>query len=57
MFTINTFGFGRDHDAAMMNEISNLKDGSFYYIENIKTVDEAFVNALGGLISVVGLNV
>jgi len=33
-----------------------LRDGSFYYIENVKTVDEAFINALGGLISVVGIN-
>jgi len=40
-----------------MDEISKLRDGSFYYIENINTVDEAFINALGGLISVVGINV
>lgn len=50
---INTFGFGADHDPKLMNDISKLRDGSFYYINQLSTVDEAFVNALGGLISVV----
>jgi len=36
-----------------MDEMSRLRDGSFYYIDKLSTVDEAFVNALGGLISVV----
>lgn len=57
VFTINTFGYGKDHDPKLMDEISKLKDGSFYFIENIDTVDEAFVNALGGLMSVVALDV
>lgn len=27
IFTINTFGYGADHDAKVMNNISNLKGG------------------------------
>jgi len=34
-FTIHTFGFGEDHDSQSMTDIANMKDGSFYYIENI----------------------
>jgi len=30
-----------------------LRDGSFYYIEKLDKVDECFVDALGGLFSVV----
>ncbi len=52
-FTINCFGYGSNHDPDMMNGISKLKDGSFYYVEKLDTVDEMFVDALGGLFSVV----
>lgn len=51
-FTINTFGFGNDHDSKMMSDISRFKDGSFFFIEKLDQVDEAFVSALGGLLSV-----
>ncbi|CAD8069764.1 unnamed protein product [Paramecium sonneborni] len=54
VFTLNTFGFGKDNDAKMMTEISNLKDGSFYFVQEISLLDEFFVDALGELISVVG---
>lgn len=36
-----------------MSKISSLKDGSFYFIKEIETLDEAFCNALGGIISLV----
>ena len=56
-FTINTFGFGSDHDPVLMSDIAKLKDGSFYYVEKLDTVDEMFVDALGGLFSVVAQDV
>ncbi|KAL4437706.1 hypothetical protein ABPG74_012381 [Tetrahymena malaccensis] len=52
-FTIHSFGFGSDHDGPLMNKICTLKDGNFYYVEKINQVDEFFVDALGGLFSVV----
>lgn len=56
-FTINCFGFGRDHDEDLLNNISKLKDGSFYFIDKLDTVDECFASALGGLMSVVALEI
>jgi len=52
-FTINTFGFGKDHDAQLMSDISDLRDGNFYYIEKLEMVEDSFVDALGGLFSVI----
>jgi len=52
-FTINSFGFGLDHDPKLMTGISDIKDGSFYFIEKLDTVDECFVECLGGLISAI----
>ena len=56
-FTINSFGFGNDHDPELMNKISQYKDGNFYFVEKLDTVDEMFVDALGGLFSVVAQNI
>ncbi len=36
-----------------MNKICLQKDGSFYFIKELSTLDEAFCNALGGIISLV----
>jgi Mg-chelatase subunit ChlD len=55
-FTINTFGYGSDHDPKLMSGLAQLKDGSFYFIDKLDTVDEVFVDCLGGLISVVAQN-
>ena len=55
--TLNTFGFGKDHDPQLMNDLADLRDGNFYFIEELDTVDEAFVDCLGGLLSAIGQNV
>jgi len=49
--TINTFGFGRDHDPELMINISNQRDGNFYFIDKLDSIDEAFIDCLGGLLS------
>jgi len=56
-FTVNTFGYGSDHDPKLMSDIAQSKDGNFYFVEKLETVDECFVDCLGGLISVVGQDV
>eukprot|EP00331_Platyophrya_macrostoma_P021855 CAMPEP_0176434686 /NCGR_PEP_ID=MMETSP0127-20121128/16833_1 /TAXON_ID=938130 /ORGANISM="Platyophrya macrostoma, Strain WH" /LENGTH=432 /DNA_ID=CAMNT_0017817487 /DNA_START=169 /DNA_END=1463 /DNA_ORIENTATION=- len=53
-FTMHAFGYGSDHDPKIMSAISKIRDGNFYFIEKIETVDECFVDAIGGLISVIG---
>ena len=52
-FTLNTFGYGNDHDAAIMNKLANLRDGSFFYVENYSKISEYFVSILGGCVSVI----
>lgn len=56
-FTLNTFGYGNDHDSNLMNKLAISRDGAFYYVENISKVNEYFVNVLGGIMSVVSKNV
>ena len=34
-----------------MSSVSAIKDGNFYYIKQIQNLDEAFVNALGGIMT------
>ena len=33
-FTLNTFGYGYDHDPKIMNKLANLRDGSFFLVED-----------------------
>ena len=40
-----------------MSEIANLRDGNFYFIEDVTKLDECFVDALGSLFSIVVQNV
>ena len=56
-FTLNTFGYGDDHDPIMMNGLANLGDGSFFYVEDYKKVAEYFVTVLGGCVSIISKNV
>jgi hypothetical protein len=56
VFTINSFGFGKNHDAEMMSNISKSKDGNFYFVDKLDVVDECFIDALGGLMSTVATN-
>lgn len=52
-FSIQSFGFGKDHDEDLMTEIAKVMDGNFFFIKELDTLDEAFCSALGGIISVV----
>lgn len=52
--TINTFGYGVDHDPDSLRKISLAKKGNFYYIKDLEKVDEAFVDCLALLTSVIG---
>ncbi|CAD8090884.1 unnamed protein product [Paramecium sonneborni] len=54
VFSIHCFGFERDNDTNMMTSICNLKNGSFYFVQEIDLLDEFFADAFGGLITVIG---
>lgn len=56
-FSIHTFGYGADHDAALLNAMADEKNGGFYYIEHEEAISTVFSNCLGELISVVADNI
>jgi len=47
------FGFGADHDAALLSEISEQARTPFTFVEDTDSIREAFAGAIGGLSSVV----
>ena len=52
-FTLHTFGYGHNYDEKVMNKLANLRDGSFFYVEEYNKVTEYFICVLGGCISVI----
>lgn len=50
---VHTFGFGTDHDAAMMHSIAEGSGGTFSFIEAEDVIQDAFAQCIGGLLSVV----
>ncbi|KAK3022359.1 hypothetical protein RJ639_045310 [Escallonia herrerae] len=57
IYPVHTFGFGLDHDSAMLNAISDASGGTFSFIKSIDMVQEAFARCVGGLLSVVAQQV
>ncbi|CAB9519352.1 von Willebrand factor type A domain containing protein [Seminavis robusta] len=56
--TLCTFGYGSDHDADLLRNMSDVvPGGSYYFVENDSNVGAAFGDALGGVLSVVAQNV
>ena len=57
--SINTFGYGDDHNEELMKSISEtpLNQGSYYYVETEDNVSSAFGDCLGGLLSVAAQNI
>ncbi|KAH9128630.1 hypothetical protein AeMF1_001248 [Aphanomyces euteiches] len=55
--SIHTFGYGSDHDAALLGQIADIGRGSYYFVQNVDGIALAFANCLGGLLSVVAQNI
>jgi len=51
------FGFGADHDAELLREISEQARTPYSFVENTATVKEAFAGVVGGLSSIVAQKV
>ena len=51
-FTLNTFGYGNDHDPLIMKKLASIRDGSFFYVQEYKKVAEYFGIVLGTCVSV-----
>ncbi|KAJ6817805.1 uncharacterized protein M6B38_409255 [Iris pallida] len=50
---VHAFGFGDDHDSVAMHSISEMSGGTFSYIGAESTIQDAFAQCIGGLLSVV----
>ena len=50
---VHAFSFGADHDAALMHAVLELSGGTFSFIEAEATIQDAFAQCIGGLLSVV----
>lgn len=55
--SINTFGFGDDHNAEMLKGIADAGEGTYTHVQGEDNIGEAFGAALGGLISTTHQNV
>ena len=55
-FTLHTFGFGDYHDADLMNRLSIIKDGGYFYISRLLDVNDAYLKIYGALSTVSNVN-
>lgn len=53
-YSINTFGYGDDHDPDSLRKMAEDNRGSFYFIKDLSRIDEAFVDCLALLCSAIG---
>merc|ERR1711972_172842 len=54
---VYAFGFGTDHDAALLSEIAEQAQTPFTFVEDTDKIREAFAGAVGGLSSIVAQKV
>ncbi|XP_062205895.1 E3 ubiquitin-protein ligase WAV3-like isoform X2 [Phragmites australis] len=50
---VHTFGFGADHDSAAMHSVAEMSGGTFSFIDAVGSIQDAFAQCIGGLLSVV----
>jgi len=51
------FGFGADHDAALLSNLAEQAQTPFTFVEDVENISAAFAGAIGGLSSVVAQSV
>lgn len=56
-FQINCFGYGIDHDEELLTLLAKKQQGYFYYIKDLKRIDECFIDCLSKLMSIYAKNV
>ncbi|XP_065174635.1 uncharacterized protein LOC135804642, partial [Sycon ciliatum] len=55
--SIYTFGFGADHNATLLQALSDAGNGVYYYIDTSEKIPESFADCLGGLLSTAAQNI
>ncbi|KAL4472626.1 hypothetical protein ABPG74_018575 [Tetrahymena malaccensis] len=56
-FNIETIGFGEDHDPKLLRTVSDLRNGTFNFMQDVNFLDTAFINIFAGMISTVAQNI
>ena len=56
-YKINAFGYGNDHDEEVLCGLSEHRNGNFFYIKDLKLVDECFIECLGNMMTTFSNNV
>jgi Mg-chelatase subunit ChlD len=56
-YTVYTFGYGGDHNADFLKQLSEAGNGMYYYIETNDTISTSFADCLGGLLSTCAQNI
>lgn len=55
--SLHTFGYGTDHNEELLQNMANATEGgTYYFVEDDKSVGVAFGDAIGGVVSVVAQN-
>ena len=55
-YTLSSFGYGDNHDAKLLQMMSESKGGNYYFVNDIKKVDLCFLDCLGMMTSALGQN-
>jgi len=55
--SVYAFGFGKDHDAALLSNLAEQAQTPFTFVEDTDNIKEAFAGAVGGLTSIVAQSV
>jgi uncharacterized protein YegL len=55
--TVYAFGFGQNHDAALLSDLAEQAQTPFTFVEDTDKVREAFAGAVGGLSSIIAQSV
>jgi hypothetical protein len=50
---IHAFGFSMDHDSRAMHAVAQMSNGTFSFIDMVGSIQDAFAQCIGGLLSVV----
>lgn len=51
-YVLCSFGYGDDHDAYLLEELAKKKRGNYYYINNLRQIEECFLDCLGVFTSI-----
>ena len=55
--TVYTFGYGSNHNASMLKEISQAGNGMYFFIDTNEKISKSFTMCTRGLMSTVGQNI